>query len=70
MNNMDKLHIELYNIDGVFQGYASHVSIAKQKVESVSAKQEALSFSTVRAASKVCERIHNITHGGLRCNIS
>ena len=70
MNNMDKLHIELYSVDGMFQGYASHVSVAKQKVESVSTKQEALSFSTRSAANKVCEKIHNITRGGLRCNVN
>lgn len=70
MNDMDKLHIELYSIDGVFQGYASHVSVAKQKVESVSNKQGALSFSTQSAANKICEKIYSITRGGLRCNIN
>lgn len=70
MSNMDKLHIEIYSIDGIFQGYASHVSIAKQRVESTTSKSCALSFSTQGAANKVCEKIHNITHGGLCCNIS
>lgn len=69
MDSIDKLHIELYSIDGVFQGYASHVSVAKQKVESVTTKQEALSFSTQSAATKVCNRISDITRGCLRCDI-
>ena len=69
MNSINKLHIELYSIDGVFQGYASHVSVAKQKVESVTTKQEALSFSTQSAATKVCNRISDIARGCLRCDI-
>ena len=64
----DKLHIELYAC-GVFQGYAKHVSEAKQKIESTQYKSEALSFSTESAANRVCDKIINITDGCLMCSV-
>lgn len=70
MNNMDKLHIELYSIDRVFQGYASHVSVANKRVESVPTKNGALHFSTREAANKVCKKIQDITEGCLMCSIN
>lgn len=39
MNSLDKIHIELYGIDGTFQGYLSHLSESKGKVESTPSKQ-------------------------------
>lgn len=68
-NNLDKLHIELY-ANGVFQGYAKHVSIANRKVESTMYKAEALSFSTQGAAKNICDKITNITKGCLTCVVN
>ena len=68
-NSLDKLHIELY-IDGVFQGYAKHVSLANRKVDSTPDKMDALYFSTQQAANNVCDKIMNITHGCISCRVS
>lgn len=68
-NNLDKLHIELY-ANGVFQGYAKHVSVVNRKVQSTQHKVEALSFSTQGAANKICEKIDNITQGYLTCLVN
>lgn len=68
-SNLDKLHIELYT-DGVFQGYAKHVSVANRKVDSTPNKIDALSFATQRAANNVCDKILNITHGCISCIVS
>lgn len=68
-NNLDKLHIELY-ANGVFQGYAKHVSVANQKVESTQCKSDALSFSTQGAANNVCKKIVDITRGCLMCSVN
>lgn len=69
MNKSGKLHIELNSLDGTFQGYVSHVSVAKQKVATVPNKYQALSFSNEVTAYKVCRKIHNITRGCLVCTI-
>ena len=70
MNSLDKMHIELYGIDGTFQGYLSHLSESKGKVESTPSKQSARSFSTASAAAKVAEKVERLTNGCLRCNIA
>lgn len=70
MSNKPKIYISLYSQDRAFQGYASHVSMAKQKVDSVPNQKDALSFTNKGTASKVCEKIYNITRGGLVCSIS
>lgn len=67
---MNKLHIELYSTDGVFQGYLLHLKEKTGKVESTPNKQLARSFSTIEAASKVAEKVERLTNGCLRCNIA
>lgn len=69
MNKSGKLHIELNSLDGTFQGYVSHVSMTKQKVETVPYKYKALSFSNEVTADRVCRKIHDITRGCLVCTI-
>ena len=70
MNSLDKIHIEIYGIDGTFQGYLSHLCESKGKVESTPNKQLARSFSTIGAASKIAEKVERLTNGCLRCNIA
>lgn len=67
-NNLGKLHIELY-ANGVFQGYAKHVSEANRKVEYTQYKDDALSFATDGAANRICDKIINITAGCLICSV-
>ncbi len=70
MNNLDKLHIELYSTDGVFQGYLLHLKESTGKVETTPNKYNARSFSTMSAASKVVTKVENITRGCIKCNIA
>jgi hypothetical protein len=69
-NSLDKLHIELYSLDGIFQGYASHVSEAKNKIDICQDKYNALYFSNMSTAAKCCEKIQTISRGCLRCEVN
>jgi hypothetical protein len=68
-SSLDKLHIELYSLDGAFQGYAKHISESKNRVESTNIKEDALSYSALQTANKAAEKISKITNGCLRCSI-
>ena len=70
MNKLDKIHIELYSVESIFQGYLLHLKETTGKVESTPNKQLARSFSTIGAASKVAKKVERLTNGCLRCNIA
>ena len=66
-NSLDKLHIELYSTDGVFQGYLKSVSVFHQKVTSIPNKLDAKSYAKVETAEKDARLVDIITRGCLVC---
>ena len=66
----NKIALGVYSSNGEFQGYLLHISMTKAKIETTPDKYYARSFSTMNAASKVAEKIENMTKGCLRCSIA
>jgi len=64
-NSLDKIHIELYSVDGIFQGYLKSVSVYYQKVTPINNIMEAKSYAKIETAHKDCELVGALTHGGL-----
>lgn len=69
-NSLDKLHIELYSVDGIFQGYLKSISTYYNKVESTNNIAEAKPYAKQETAAKDCNLVGILTRGGLRTNIS
>lgn len=68
MNDLDKIHIELYTPTGMFQGYFKGFS--KGQTLSTWNKSEARHFASWQTASKTKDKIEEMTSGGLVCEIS
>lgn len=67
-SKQDKLRIELY-ANGQFQGYAKHISVYNNKVESTYSKEDAKVYSTAEKAQQDASLIALITKGCLTANI-
>lgn len=70
MTKSDGVAIKMFSsIDGTFQGYLSHISESKMKVEATNNINSARKFASETAAMKIIAQVDRVSHGALTCRV-
>ena len=61
----NKMTLAVYSSNGEYQGYLSHISMTKAKIETTPDRKQARGFSSIEAANKAAQQVSLITNMGL-----